>query len=214
MSEPPRDADEVWDRLQSLPSMNDDPLVWDTRTGGFVQGRPTSRSGARRTGAPPPPPPPPGPDRTRVMPTPERPPQVVVNPRRANQPSPGPAGPAGASRPPGGYPGAPSPRRVPDGSPKPRRKGRLLRRLVIIFVLVPALLLGALFAFGWYKFGQIPTRRRERRALPTGGSGTNYLIVGTDSRAGISAGDANAGAFIGGETRLPAPARTRSWCCG
>src|SRR5690348_12593305 len=61
---PARDSADVWDRLQQLPSMNEDPLVWDHRAGGFVRssqvaagnGAPAPRPGA---GAPPPAPAPP-----------------------------------------------------------------------------------------------------------------------------------------------------------
>jgi LCP family protein required for cell wall assembly len=42
--------------------------------------------------------------------------------------------------------------------------------------------------------------------LDTGGSGTNYLIVGSDSRAGVNPNDPNAGAIIGAD----APAGQRS----
>ena len=56
--EPPRpaqDSADVWDRLQQLPSMNEDPLVWDHRAGGFVRIRSTTRvstaNGARDSAA-------------------------------------------------------------------------------------------------------------------------------------------------------------------
>jgi LCP family protein required for cell wall assembly len=65
--------------------------------------------------------------------------------------------------------------------------------VVALVVLVPVLL----FAFGWWQFSRIP-RVDVDAALSSGGgrSGTNYLIVGTDSREGISADDPNAGAFL------------------
>ncbi|MBJ7306988.1 MAG: LCP family protein [Acidimicrobiia bacterium] len=58
----------------------------------------------------------------------------------------------------------------------------------------------AVVAFGWLQFSRIPTVN-VASALSARGSrnGTNYLVVGTDSRAGITANDPNAGAFLSGE---------------
>nr|WP_249419853.1 LCP family protein [Rhabdothermincola salaria] len=54
-----------------------------------------------------------------------------------------------------------------------------------------------LFLFGWWQFSRIP-RVDVAAALSSssGAGGTNYLIVGTDSREGISPDDPNAGAFL------------------
>ena len=52
------------------------------------------------------------------------------------------------------------------------------------------------FAFAAAKFSQIP-RVKVSGAFTPAVAGTNYLIVGTDSRDGIKASDPNAGAFLG-----------------
>ncbi len=95
----------------------------------------------------------------------------------------------------------PAPAKQPSGPPRaPRPPGanaRLAKRLLagalafVVFVVV------GLFAFGWWQFSRIP--RVDVAAVlskPTAG-GTNYLIVGTDSREGIKADDPNASAFLG-----------------
>ena len=82
-----------------------------------------------------------------------------------------------------------------------RRKFRPRIRTVIAgCVVLIALLPMVVMAFGWWQFTRIPTVN-VASALSARGSrnGTNYLIVGTDSRAGISANDPNAGAFLSGE---------------
>ena len=82
-----------------------------------------------------------------------------------------------------------------------RRKRRpRIKTLVLIaiglLVLVPV---GSL-VFGWLQFSKIPTVNVSAVLSPRGSrSGTNYLIVGTDSRAGIDASDPNSGAFLSGE---------------
>lgn len=68
--------------------------------------------------------------------------------------------------------------------------------MLAILIIVPC----GSFLFGWWEFSKIPTVDVSGVLSPRSGrSGTNYLIVGTDSRAGISAEDENAGAFLGGE---------------
>jgi LCP family protein required for cell wall assembly len=63
----------------------------------------------------------------------------------------------------------------------------------VVFVLVVPV---GLFVFGWWQFSRIPTVPVAAALSPAVGPGTNYLIVGTDSRAGISPDDPNAGAFL------------------
>ena len=58
--------------------------------------------------------------------------------------------------------------------------------------LLPVLVL----LFGWWQFSRIE-RVDTGDALSSGGAGTNYLIVGSDTREGIDESDPNAGAFIG-----------------
>jgi LCP family protein required for cell wall assembly len=246
----PKDAAEVWDRLQALPSMKDEPLVWDHRAGGFVrQSQVPADAGSAPRPAPPVPVPPaadePVLDPTMIAPAPaadggpaagrwgqgyagagtERRHVVVGDPLGGPAPAAS-ASPAAAPVPPAARPARPTagyaapppaPPRPPAAVPPPRskkprtpppaparpaggapkRRRRWLRRAVIVLVLVPLLLLGSLFAFGWYKFGQIPRAQVASALSPATGAGQNYLIVGTDSREGITEDDPNAGAFIG-----------------
>ncbi len=69
--------------------------------------------------------------------------------------------------------------------------------MLAIFLSLPVLIAGGLFVFGWVKFGEIPRAQVKGAFSPQVGTGTNYLIVGTDSREGIVSGDPNANAFIG-----------------
>jgi anionic cell wall polymer biosynthesis LytR-Cps2A-Psr (LCP) family protein len=73
----------------------------------------------------------------------------------------------------------------------------------MIVVIVVALLLfvpvGS-FAFGWLQFSKIPSVNVSAALSPRGSrAGTNYLIVGTDSRVGIDSDDPNSGAFLSGD---------------
>jgi LCP family protein required for cell wall assembly len=118
--------------------------------------------------------------------------------------SPGPAAPPG---PPPGAPPYPGPRPAPARRPGPRRPFPL-RRLVKPLLSLPLVMAVLLFAFAYVKFGQIPRAPVSAALSPGAGAGTNWLIVGTDSREGITAEDPNAGAFLtGGE---PAGDRTDS----
>lgn len=66
--------------------------------------------------------------------------------------------------------------------------------IVALLLVLPV----ALFGFGWWQYSRIPKVDVKSALSARGGrSGTNYLIVGTDSREGISADDPNAGAFLG-----------------
>jgi LCP family protein required for cell wall assembly len=68
--------------------------------------------------------------------------------------------------------------------------------LVVLLVGLPL----ALFTFGWWQYSKIPKVDVSEALSPRAGrSGTNYLIVGTDSREGIGADDPNAGAFLAEE---------------
>jgi LCP family protein required for cell wall assembly len=58
-----------------------------------------------------------------------------------------------------------------------------------------ALLVGGALLLAWVQFNRIE-RVAVADVLSPGGAGTNYLIVGSDSREGIEADDPNAGAFI------------------
>ena len=69
--------------------------------------------------------------------------------------------------------------------------------LLVLVVLAPFVVL---IGLGWWQFSRIP-KVDVASSLSTGGgrSGTNYLLVGIDSREGIVADDPNSGAFIAGD---------------
>ena len=73
-----------------------------------------------------------------------------------------------------------------------------MRKTLIGLTLLVVLVAGGLLAFGWMLFGRIDRVPVSNALSPGVGGGTNYLIVGSDSRAGISGSDANSGAFLDG----------------
>lgn len=106
--------------------------------------------------------------------------------------------------PPGQPPPPTSPGRGGRGGRGGGRAGGWTRRRVLRVVLAAfvalALLVVGLFGFGWWQFSRIE-KVPVAAALSTGATGgTNYLIVGSDSRAGIDESDPNAGAFLGDTT--------------
>jgi LCP family protein required for cell wall assembly len=56
-----------------------------------------------------------------------------------------------------------------------------------------------LLVLGWWLFGRIDRVEMDGALAAAGGGGTNYLIVGTDSRQGIDPDEPMAGAFLDGE---------------
>jgi hypothetical protein len=75
-----------------------------------------------------------------------------------------------------------------------------IKTLVLIVVASLVFIPVGLFTLGWFQFSKIPTVNVSAVLSPRGSrSGTNYLIVGTDSRAGIDVNDPNSGAFLSGE---------------
>jgi LCP family protein required for cell wall assembly len=199
----PAPPDGVWDQLDRLPTIHDQPVVWDHRQGGFVPGdpnAPTAVSPAASTRSQPPPPP--APDDVSPVGW-QRGSSPGAGPAPASSPAAPPAARrAPAGRPPGGPPPAgraPSPRPAPAPVParRPRSRARLVRRILVGLLALVVLLAGGLFAFGWWEFNKIPKVDVAKVLSPPSPTGTNYLIVGTDSRDGISASDPNAGAFLG-----------------
>ncbi len=68
--------------------------------------------------------------------------------------------------------------------------------MAILALLLIGLPLG-LFVLGWWQYSRIEKVDVAAVLSPRAGrAGTNYLIVGTDSREGIAADDPNAGAFL------------------
>ena len=93
---------------------------------------------------------------------------------------------------------------APDRSASDRRsRRRRVRRLWLVAIVAIALLVvvpTALFAVGWWRWSALPTVDVASALSPRNGRvGTNYLVVGTDSREGIAASDPNAAAFLAGE---------------
>ena len=85
------------------------------------------------------------------------------------------------------------------GSRRRRRRPRVRTIIVGLLALLVFVPIGS-FAFGWWQFSKIPTVNVSDALSARGSrSGTNYLIVGTDSRTGIDANDPNSGAFLSGE---------------
>lgn len=194
--------DDVRARLDALPDQREAPLRWDNRRGGFVEDVV---------------------DPTRVQPRP-----TAADVPAGAEVATGVGGrrhvvvagtPPGGASPPQAVPAAapPVPPSGPGGRPvtgrKPPEGGRRRRRrrwpkVLLAIVAVFALLLGFVLFRAKQVFDDIP-RVPVASALTPGGSGTNILIVGTDSREGIDKGTPNAGAFIGGNQE-PSGARTDS----
>ena len=80
-----------------------------------------------------------------------------------------------------------------------RRRRRPRARTVLAVGLVGIVLVPiALIALGWRTYSNIPKVDVSASLSPRAGRvGSNYLVVGTDSRAGISVNDPNSGAFLG-----------------
>src|SRR5690606_29171843 len=100
----------------------------------------------------------------------------------------------------GSRPGPPPPpgptARGGGGRRPPRRRGGLRRRILVAVALLALVFLVLPLAFAAWQFSRLE-RVEVGDALSSGGGGTNYLIVGSDSREGIESGDANADAFLG-----------------
>ena len=125
---------------------------------------------------------------------------------RRREPGNPPPRPGGARPPAGGARNGRAPAaRPPAAHPLPRRRRRhrgraVLAALLVLLVLVGGGILG-LGAWGWSKVGRtaaFPTGNR-----PAATAGTNYLLVGSDSRAGLTAAQKRAlgtGSAVGQRT--------------
>lgn len=88
-----------------------------------------------------------------------------------------------------------------DGAPSPRLTRSWRQRVVLglgIVVVVGCLLGAAGVSYGWWRLNQID--RQDLSLSASNGGPQNYLIVGSDSRSVVSKKDADAGAFLNGET--------------
>ncbi len=90
----------------------------------------------------------------------------------------------------------------------PRRRRRRVSKIIVTAVAVLSVMILGLFTFGWWQFNRIDKVDIGAVLSPAGGAGTNFLIVGTDSREGISKSDPNAEAFLGGGFTGDGPSRT------
>mgnify|MGYP001824128429 FL=1 len=170
-------ADSFWDRLQSLPedtehetSVHEDDAYWHASP-------PQPDSALHR------------PSETRppvVEPTTVAPASVRPAPPATGEsvapvvpapvPPPVPPTPPPAEAPPAAVPPAPARKRR-------RRGGFFTKALVLVLVL-----LAAAVGLAWYRFASIE-RVDTQGTLAHGGAGTNYLIVGSDSREGLDSDD-------------------------
>ena len=205
-----------------MPDISDAPAGWDPEQRRFT-GEPGSPSGApagtdtRRFVVPAPPaggrstPPPrrtpeivqptaapsdPVGGKTMVAPAPTSPP--AGQPARVVIPAPG-AAPKGAAKPAASSaPKAPAARdrkTTPGTSKRWPPSRRTIGRTLIGIGVVLALLAAGGLVYGYQQFRSI--ERVELADVLAGADGTNYLIVGSDTRTGISPDDPNASAIIG-----------------
>ena len=133
-------------------------------------------------------------DATEAAPT-ARP--VAPQQRRVVVPAPGAdVRPASAAAPPSNRPPPPA---SPDGSTE-RGWRRFVpsKRVVLGVFAVLLLIVGATAFWAYSKFESIETV--ELSSVLASGDGTNYRIVGSDTRDGVSADDPNAGAILGDNT--------------
>ncbi|WP_436795880.1 LCP family protein [Actinospongicola halichondriae] len=135
--------------------------------------------------------------RPRPEPAPPRAPaatpqRVVVPAPQATSTPPRPA----ASAPPGRRPPPSAPQAEAD--PAGWRRFVPSRRVVVGTLVVLALLVVGTGLWGYSKFKSIETV--DLSAVLASDNGTNYLIVGSDTREGIDPDDPNAGAIIGDDT--------------
>jgi hypothetical protein len=86
----------------------------------------------------------------------------------------------------GGY-RQPPPQDLPPAPPRPRRKRRLGRVLLIIFLAL-LLLFGGVWLYLELNLNRVAALG-DYAGRPAAAAGTNWLIVGSDSRAGLSAED-------------------------
>ncbi|MCX7621944.1 MAG: hypothetical protein N2037_14025, partial [Acidimicrobiales bacterium] len=90
----------------------------------------------------------------------------------------------------------------------PRRRMRRLAKVASAFLALIVVGVVGLVLFGWWEFSRIDKVNVGSVLSPPSGAGTNFLIVGTDSREGIEKRDPNAEAFLGGGFSADGPART------
>jgi LCP family protein required for cell wall assembly len=205
------------DPFADLPEQEADPVEWDPYQRRFVPQ--PERASARPPAAPSPPSPSPSPPSPPTAASPEG-----RDPRRffvgasavGHAPPPrdgidAPASPPPAAPPPTappGIPGAPvsgpdpvpSPQPAPSTKPGRRRWWQRKRNwILLICVVLPFLLIAGGLIYADIRFRQIH-RVPVGSLLDSGGSGTNILIVGSDSRANEDASASSTGGDVGNAT--------------
>ncbi len=123
---------------------------------------------------------------------------VVPAPTSSETPMPRPSAPP-AGRRPSPANRRPSPARPPTPPPSPGWRRVVPSRRAVLGTLVVLLLLGVgTLAWAHAKFASI--ERIDLSSVLASGDGTNYLIVGSDTREGVDPNDPNAGAILGDDS--------------
>lgn len=129
----------------------------------------------------------PRPDETRVMPTVPRPGQPASSrPPSSPPPAPGQRPSGGTTPPPAPPPAAPAPTPTPGGARPPRRRRGpgFWVRIVLALLVLWLVYLVAVPLWAWSKVDKVDFEPSGKR--PDDQPGTTYLLVGSDSRAGLS----------------------------
>jgi LCP family protein required for cell wall assembly len=105
-------------------------------------------------------------------------------PTRASAGSPPPGSPPPGSPPPGSRPGGFAP---PPSPPRARRRGRLVRRIVILVLVAMLAFFVVTPIWAWNQIARVPA---EQSSADT--SGTNILVVGSDKRSDLTAAERKA----------------------
>ena len=124
----------------------------------------------------------PRPDETRVMPTMSRPTSGPAQPTQYSQQPPYSQRPAGT--PPTPPPVAPTPGSAEPQRPRRRRGFRFYLRIVLVLLLLWAAYLVFVPFYAWTKVEKVDWEPKGDR--PADQPGTTYLMVGSDSRAGLT----------------------------
>ena len=195
----PASGDDLWSQLQALPPLEDRP--------GSAIPAPPPPAGAQASGAgmvgdlvaPPPSPIGEGPPARAVAPshTAALSQAPAANGRRQVSATVQPAAPPGTAPAAHGHPpGPPGTGTAPDRTGPPRHRRRRWPAVLVGMALVLVLLVVGAFAYGQWQYGKID-RVAIGDALATGGTGTNWLIVGSDSRAAVDPDRPDAGWLLG-----------------